>query len=832
MKKIIFLILGLSLLAAPDITFAATNLTGYNIFTPPITDLSMNYLGQVFGNVGGVVHGTSGQLLSEIFRVFNYAMVMIASVILIYTIVLSVINTAQEGEFMGRKWNSSWIVFRAVLGIGILVPKYTGYSIIQVFVMWVTVQGIGLADTAWSRAVDYLVNDGGVIYAAPMKANSMQSTLENMEPIFQSEICMYKIQDLQQQDRQTAINNLKKDPSNPSLQWKARQALTRFNPLWNETAKTVSFGYPSDNPETQTACGVYSWRADGDENLENYKKAGLQQTVVTLSGAAKTVADASASNNVVDNNSAPLLGKVSPERAKEATLAGVIGATQDYENILAPALRKAKSDADEKWRENLIKSKDEGWISAGSYYWDLAQINNKLEKTGKDYQFKTDSGINTGAMPENYRQPVNDAVAQGKGYLNMDELVRLLKQLEDRAGESGANFAQISAALYAETQKNGQSWQPPFTKMSDLQGDINRPAFSSDHQNKTLGLMAGATGGMVAATVVTPAIGGMMLILSGSLTALTAIWFAAMNAPGDPLAMVQVLGQSMVGIAVSLWLIGAVFLGTFTAIMSIGTCVTGVGYAVQNALKYFLPVVLTFVGVLFVNGMVLSVYVPLIPFMIFTFAAIGWLISVLEALVASGLVGAAITHPEGHDLLGQAQQAVMLLLGIFLRPVVMIIGFLAAIVLSRVTLRIVNAGFSHTTLASGMTNDGWNIFATAGLMIVYTMIVLGLINLVFNAGIVKLWETIWMWIGAHQPSSGTEQALQEIKSGMHGGLQAGSDLGTGLMKAGGETRVAQAERGDTATHNQSGGFVRGQGLGSNQTNPNGTVGNNHNVQNG
>src|SRR5207248_3877052 len=81
------------------------------------------------------------------------------------------------------------------------------------------------------------------------------------------------------------------------------------------------------------------------------------------------------------------------------------------------------------------------------------------------------------------------------------------------------------------------------------------------------------------------------------------------------------------------------------------------------------------------------------PYILFLFGGIGWFISVLEAMVAAPLVALGITHPKGHDLLGRSEQSIMLLLGIFLKPVLMVIGLLAAMVLTRVTFGLLNSGF-------------------------------------------------------------------------------------------------------------------------------------------
>lgn len=800
MKKLLSYFLLLSILCLPILAFAAPEQAGhgissYDLFTPPMTDKSINYLGQVFGTVGGVIHGTSGQLLAEVFKVFNYAMVILATLIVAYTVFMSVLNTAQEGEFMGKQINSGWAITRAVLGIGLLVPKYTGYSLIQVFIMWTTVQGVGLADKAWSRAIDYLANEGGIVYAEPAetlsKDGGMVKTWGVVGQMFNSEVCMFKLQDLARQNQINAAEQLKEDPNNPILQAIARQPFPQYRPNFNPTAQTVSFGFASANPNTTAVCGQYSWRkADNqDAYYSQYMKIGVTQMVSNLTPAAKYAADLSDKTPTTTQK----------QILKDRSLRALLGATADYENLMRPALQRANRNGQEDWKISLEEAKKKGWIVAGSYYWDLAKINNKLSDQLKNYQPTVDATVEKDKLD---RAGLNSAaimttIDETNKTIDVKSVTEVLQMLEDKVGSAvpPEYKATLIAAIGDLSSSDPTTKNAAFKKIEDsanqLLGNMGKPetAFTGSQMAGTIGVIGGFGAAMMIPSM------GIALIISGSLGSLVGLWYGVMNSPGDPIAMIQQLGQGMVGIAVILWLVGSALLAAMTGLMSIMGSATGVAYGIQNGLKLFVPIIIGFIGVLFVNGMVLSTYVPMIPFMIFTFAAIGWIISVLEAIVAGPLVAAHLTRPEGHDLLGKAEQAIMLLMGVFLRPVVMIIGFLAAIILSRVALRVVNAGFSHAVDTAGITWSGTNLFGVAGIMVIYTMIVISIINLVFNAGVVKLWETIWMWVGFHQPSSSAEQAMQEVKGGLHSAAQAGGDFMGGAVRAGADTRASQLAHG-------------------------------------
>ncbi len=62
-------------------------------------------------------------------------------------------------------------------------------------------------------------------------------------------------------------------------------------------------------------------------------------------------------------------------------------------------------------------------------------------------------------------------------------------------------------------------------------------------------------------------------------------------------------------------------------------------------------------------------------------------------MVAEPVVALGDNHPEGHDAFGKGEQAILILMNVFLRPAMMIIGYIIAIALCYVSVWIINAGF-------------------------------------------------------------------------------------------------------------------------------------------
>ena len=84
----------------------------------------------IFGTVGNLLLGTGDQLLGNLFSIFNIAVLTIGTLVVMYTVVVSTISTAQEGEVLGV----GLAVFVHGYGIGVAVrgaqQVHTGKDIV------------------------------------------------------------------------------------------------------------------------------------------------------------------------------------------------------------------------------------------------------------------------------------------------------------------------------------------------------------------------------------------------------------------------------------------------------------------------------------------------------------------------------------------------------------------------------------------------------------------------------------------------------------------------------------------------------------------------------
>lgn len=173
------------LLAASSIVLAQSG-TGINQFTPPPGDTSVDFLHEVFGKITNMVAGGSDprgtavdDVLGQMMSVFCTGVLFLSMIFVAYTTVTGTINSAHDGEILGKKMSEIWVPIRTVVGTALLLPLGSGYSLIQIGVLWIALQGVGLADALWKAAINQIARDNMIANpiipdARPLAANILR----------------------------------------------------------------------------------------------------------------------------------------------------------------------------------------------------------------------------------------------------------------------------------------------------------------------------------------------------------------------------------------------------------------------------------------------------------------------------------------------------------------------------------------------------------------------------------------------------------------------------------------------------------------------------------
>jgi len=107
----------------------------------------------------------------------------------------------------------------------------------------------------------------------------------------------------------------------------------------------------------------------------------------------------------------------------------------------------------------------------------------------------------------------------------------------------------------------------------------------------------------------------------------------------------------------------------------VGNGATGIGDVIRGLVDAATPFFFMIIIPMLLIGAGLSIYLPLVPFVVWFGAIINWLVVVLEAIIAAPLW--AITHldGEGDGMGARSAHGYIFLLNVMVRPVLMVIGF-------------------------------------------------------------------------------------------------------------------------------------------------------------
>ena len=235
---------------------------------------------------------------------------------------------------------------------------------------------------------------------------------------------------------------------------------------------------------------------------------------------------------------------------------------------------------------------------------------------------------------------------------------------------------------------------------------------------------------------------------------------------GDPIMMLSSVGDYLIG---SSWALLA-GLGVAKAFVPFGTADTIISFILFSV---FLP--------LMIYGLILAYYLPAIPFIRWVSALAGWVILIVESLVAAPLWLCAHALPEGDGAAGQhGKRGYLLFLGILIRPPLMVAGFFCAVILINVLGRLIGQGFEMFIAGTSQTKL-LGITGTISMLVILGATVIMLANKFFSL-IHYLPEHVTNWIGQQFHSLGEKEDQAGVKGVLAGTGGVVSEGGRGTKE--------------------------------------------------
>lgn len=171
---------------------------------------------------------------------------------------------------------------------------------------------------------------------------------------------------------------------------------------------------------------------------------------------------------------------------------------------------------------------------------------------------------------------------------------------------------------------------------------------------------------------------------------------------------------------------------------------------------------------IYICGIMMSLVIPMMPFVLWAGSVLGWLIAVVQAVIAAPIWLAGHLHPEGDDLAGKGAGGYMILVEIFLRPTFMVLGLIGGYALIDVMCGWVGTAF-FATVDSVQADSTTGLVSIVVLVIMYTGITFTVMNESFKL-VTHIPSTIMTWIGGSH--AGHDKAA-EFGSAAQGHIQQG-----------------------------------------------------------
>lgn len=814
-----------------------------NIFDPALNDQSIYYLGRIFGIVGTVIPKSNfpaGEaapvILSEMFGVLNGVALTIGVLVVTYTTVVGLFATAAEGEFLGKKWSGLWVPIRTVIGIAGLFPSSNGYCAIQVVLMWFILQGVGAADLVWAKALE-VIN----MYGNPksgVETPGAEDVENKMQSLFTGLVCQATAARKDPPVTMLAggVGGGSSEPQKTIEYYCTGKTGIRFcepgNDIYNMTDGGTQFFRPASQKDSTYlqynfgpinsaseggACGYVQY--SNNNYICSNPNAGDRSKLEYLACLS-----ANAQVKVLDDIIRRTLGPIAQKytdldyqfirfyEEPEPTTSGTAPKTPDWilQFCLAPegasppglGLSAAECCAYDKSCGAFVKffaNNGDLYDRQGGY---AGMTSSSKEASRQIYQaYGMPTITNT-----NFIQTAADQYVQ-KVYT--EPLKQYMQDKpKDKWIQDATNLGWLMAGGYymqiAKTKKSENAAADPLLQIKI--NDTAKKPMEPYHRNNLVTAAqltqnitdqnrpsSAATELSLSSTTDSTFKNGHRRFTSIVERFINNLTQGSRNNPGDdPIVSIAQSGYEMMASAQALFVSLAVTASVIATVSSVSPMVLGTGLPKSPweagfvmMMRFLGPLMILMISTLFTVGAMLGVYVPLVPYIIFTITAIGWFIAVIEAMTAAPFIALGIMSPGGqHEILSRAEPSLMILFNLFLRPVLMIFGMIAAMLLSWAVVKMINAAF---------VNVMYQIIFAPGLieqivfMSAYTMLVITALNKCYSV-IHMLPERTLTYIGGHAIQFGEEQAMQAIKGGVEGA--------SGAMAKGGRAGAVAAAKSD------------------------------------
>jgi len=761
-------------------------------------DRGVTMLENIFGSIialveTGVAGEASGSWLNTTVQFFNLGCLLVVVVLTVYTILQLVLDTAKDGTTFGQQTDTRYTMFRVIAGGIFFIPVSGGFSVAQVVLLWLVVQGSALADSAWNRiaaneldgntfisparveqgvddqiirqefarAYDALVvgnicmqtlnQISAILTAAPVPPEGEEGEVEETEEVDEAEEADETVEDGEEEIATAPISLVVPDLiinnnrfSNTTTAIRevyfadTQNALRSTNSLCGGVSYEAPYGFTDEDPDSD-AINTDFFRL-AMSNAAQARMATYTDVILALNGEAAAVA-MGIRNGSVDVNEIQASALSSVDTARINYITGVDTATS--ENI-------ADTDITQLAERLQEKVSTDGWVMAAAWQ----------------------RGISKAVADQ--RASFSDFALDVTKENNIERFLRP----RDWNGGVFSRRDPTTTALLSDMEISMEAWNTVAPQIA--------AAARGRATNAPTSLSSGGAEEMSGAL--------------GNLAELMIDVFSPRDGEGysDPMVDITEFGFGLIKV-------GGLMVGAGAAVdIASGVAAFTPARAAAPILDGLADHVLYPVGwTLLMAGFVVAAILPLIPVVYFLSAVASWLILVAESIFAVPLAVLSLFTPAREStLIGSWNKILLSIFGIFLRPLLTIIGLFAGMLLIAVVLDFSYDLFRSMVVMVAPTPSIMNIFTMLGVVIV-SVIVSFYVVLLGSQLITSLGDGAlnWLSIGLGQNANAMSIGQQvQARAGVEGalpnrlGFQGG---GPKQIGGGGSTRPPAPKGGPT-----------------------------------
>lgn len=729
-----------------------------SLFELAAEDRSVSMLESIFGGIIALVEtGTeseaAGSWLNTALTFFNLGCLLIVVLITLYTILTVVFDTAKDGQAFGQSTDTRYTMLRVLAGAIFFIPVSAGFSIAQVLLLWLVVQGSALADAAWNRIAVNELDGNTFIHPARIEQGVddqivRQEFARAFDALVVGNLCAQTLNEVGATLSPTVDDEV---PPTVGLVGAGADSLIINTSRFSNTDTAIREVYFADISTdglalrgSSSICGGVSYEApysftdedpDSDAintdffrlamtNAAQARLASYTDVIVDLNGEAAALASAirSGSVNAADMQATALSAV---DDARVAFVSGATEARDDFlteDNISTLAVRlQDKVSAD-------------GWVMAAAWQRGISRAVADQRASFSDFNLDVvkESNVERFLDPRDWngglfrsRNPTTNALL-GDMEVSMEAWNTVAPQIAAEARGRAASAPTSLSAGGAEEMSGALGY------LAELMIDAFSPRDGEGYSDPMVDVTEYGFGLMK--------VGGLM-VGSGAVADIVS------------------------GVA------------SFTPARAASPILNGLADHVLYPVGW----------TLLMAGFFIASILPLIPIVYFLTAVASWLILVLESIFALPLAVLTLFAPAREGtLLGSWNRVLLTIFGVFLRPLFTIIGLFAGMLLVAVVLDFSYDLFRSMVVMVAPTPSILNIFSMLGVVLV-SVVVSFYVVLLGSQMITQIGDGAMNWLNIGLSAAGESMSVgQQVQA--RSGVEAGA-LPNRLGFAGGAAKM-------------------------------------------